>query len=108
MLYLKLKGLPVSPMKAGIHPAYNELNVICACGHTFKTRSTHKGDIRVEICSHCHPFYTGRQKLMDTAGRVERFEKKYKATRGAKKAPPVASAATEPRPIEPRPIEPRP
>jgi large subunit ribosomal protein L31 len=73
-------------MKAGIHPAYNELNVICACGHTFKTRSTHKGDIRVEICSSCHPFFTGRQKLMDTAGRIERFEKKYQGTRAAKKA----------------------
>ena len=72
-------------MKAGIHPAYNEINVICACGHTFKTRSTHKGDIRVEICSSCHPFFTGRQKLMDTAGRIDRFEKKYKATRGDKK-----------------------
>jgi large subunit ribosomal protein L31 len=72
-------------MKAGIHPAYNEVNVICACGHTFKTRSTHKGDIRVEICSSCHPFFTGRQKLVDTAGRVDRFEKKYAATRGAKK-----------------------
>jgi large subunit ribosomal protein L31 len=77
------------PMKAAIHPAYNELNVICACGHTFKTRSTHKGDIRVEICSHCHPFFTGKQKLIDTAGRVDKFERKYKATRGAK-AQPVA------------------
>ena len=64
-------------MKAGIHPAYNEVNVVCACGHTFKTRSTHKGDIRVEICSSCHPFFTGKQKLVDTAGRVDRFEKKY-------------------------------
>ena len=64
-------------MKAGIHPAYNEINVTCACGHTFKTRSTHKGDMRVEICSSCHPFFTGRQKLMDTAGRVERFRRKY-------------------------------
>jgi large subunit ribosomal protein L31 len=72
-------------MKAGIHPAYNEVSVICACGHKFKTRSTNKGDIRVEICSSCHPFFTGRQKLIDTAGRVERFEKKYKATRGGKK-----------------------
>ena len=77
-------------MKVGIHPAYNEVNVICACGHTFKTRSTHKGDIRVEICSSCHPFFTGRQKLVDTAGRVDRFEKKYRATRGAKKAQPTA------------------
>ena len=67
-------------MKAGIHPAYNEVNevnVICACGHTFKTRSTHKGDIRVEICSSCHPFFTGRQKLIDTEGRVERFTKRF-------------------------------
>lgn len=64
-------------MKAAIHPAYNELNVICACGSTFKTRSTHKGDIRVEICSSCHPFFTGRQKLVDTEGRVDRFQKKF-------------------------------
>jgi large subunit ribosomal protein L31 len=74
-------------MKAGIHPAYNELNVICACGHTFKTRSTHKGDIRVEICSSCHPFFTGRQKLVDTAGRIDRFEKKYSASRSKKPQP---------------------
>ena len=65
-------------MKAGIHPAYNEVDVICACGHTFKTSSTHKGGIRVEICSSCHPFFTGRQKLIDTAGRVDKFERKYK------------------------------
>jgi large subunit ribosomal protein L31 len=84
-----LKVQKGSPMKAGIHPAYNELNVICACGHKFVTRSTHKGDIRVEICSHCHPFFTGKQKLVDTAGRVDKFEKKYKATRG-NKAQPVA------------------
>lgn len=63
-------------MKPGIHPAYNECSVICACGHSFKTRSTHKGDIRVEICSNCHPFFTGRQKLVDTEGRVDRFQKK--------------------------------
>jgi large subunit ribosomal protein L31 len=64
-------------MKAGLHPAYNELNIICACGNSFRSRSTHKGDIRVEICSSCHPFYTGRQKLMDTEGTVERFKRKY-------------------------------
>jgi large subunit ribosomal protein L31 len=63
-------------MKAGIHPQYAEISVICACGNTFKTRSTHKGDIRVEICSNCHPFFTGRQKLVDTEGRVDRFQKK--------------------------------
>jgi len=77
-------------MKAGIHPVYNPIKVICACGHVFETRSTHKGDIRVEICSSCHPFFTGRQKLMDTAGRIDRFEKKYKNFRGDKKAQPVA------------------
>ncbi len=64
-------------MKADIHPVYEEINVSCACGSTFKTRSTHKGDMRVEICSSCHPFYTGRQKLLDTEGRVDRFQKKY-------------------------------
>jgi large subunit ribosomal protein L31 len=64
-------------MKAKIHPIYNEINVQCACGNIFKTRSTHKGDIHVEICSNCHPFFTGKQKLIDTAGRVERFNKKF-------------------------------
>ncbi len=63
-------------MKAAIHPAYDEISVACACGHSFKTRSTHKGDMRVEICSNCHPFYTGKQKLVDTEGRVERYRKK--------------------------------
>ena len=71
-------------MKTGIHPAYNELNVICACGSTFRTRSTNKGDIRVEICSSCHPFFTGRQKLVDTEGRVSRFQKKYQKANEAK------------------------
>jgi large subunit ribosomal protein L31 len=69
-------------MKPAIHPAYNEVRVHCACGNAFVTRSTHKGDISVEICSACHPFFTGKQKLMDTAGRVERFRRKY-----AKNAP---------------------
>jgi large subunit ribosomal protein L31 len=68
-------------MKAGIHPAYDEVKVICACGHTFETRSTHKGDLRVEICSSCHPFFTGRQKLIDTEGRVDRFQKKFAKAR---------------------------
>ena len=80
-------------MKAGIHPAYNEVNVICACQHTFKTRSTHKGDIRVEICSSCHPFFTGKQKLVDTAGRVERFRRKV-ANADAGKAATAAKAET--------------
>ena len=74
-----------SPMKAAIHPVYNEVRVHCACGNTFMTRSTHKGDIGVEICSACHPFFTGKQKLMDTAGRVERFRRKYAKAEAAKK-----------------------
>ena len=69
-------------MKADIHPAYEAVKVKCACGAEFETRSTHKGDIHLEICSSCHPFYTGKQKLVDTAGRVERFRKKY-GRRGA-------------------------
>lgn len=63
-------------MKASIHPKYVETNVKCACGENFKTRST-KPDIHLEICSKCHPFYTGKQKLVDTAGRIERFNRKY-------------------------------
>ena len=73
-------------MKAGIHPQYEEVNVICACGNTFRTRSTHKGDIRVEICSNCHPFFTGRQRVVDTEGRVDRFQKKYQKAREAQAA----------------------
>ncbi len=64
-------------MRPKIHPEYHEVNVVCACGNTFTTRSTKK-DLRVEICSACHPFFTGKQKLVDSAGRVERFEKRYK------------------------------
>lgn len=63
-------------MKAGIHPEYLEATVTCACGNTFKTRST-KGSFNVDICAECHPFYTGKQKLLDSAGRIERFTKKY-------------------------------
>jgi large subunit ribosomal protein L31 len=63
--------------KQGIHPVYDEIRVKCACGSEFATRSTHKGDIHVEICAACHPFFTGKQKLIDTAGRVERFRRKY-------------------------------
>jgi large subunit ribosomal protein L31 len=64
-------------MKAGIHPEYHVVTVNCACGNTFQTRSTSKDDIHIEICSNCHPFFTGKQKLVDTAGRVERFRRKY-------------------------------
>ena len=65
-------------MKAGIHPEYFDVDVRCACGATWKTRSTKK-ELRLEICSNCHPFFTGKQKLIDTEGRVERFVKKYGA-----------------------------
>lgn len=69
-------------MKKGIHPDYHDVNVVCACGNTFKTRSTYKSDLlHIEICSHCHPFFTGKQKLMDSAGRVERFQRKYAGIR---------------------------
>lgn len=71
-------------MKAEIHPKYEEIAVTCACGHAFKTRSTHNGELHIEICSECHPFFTGKQKLVDTAGRVDRFNKRY--ARGAAKA----------------------
>jgi large subunit ribosomal protein L31 len=63
--------------KEKIHPNYAAVQVKCACGSHFETRSTHKGDIHVEICSACHPFFTGKQRLVDTAGRVERFRRKY-------------------------------
>jgi len=63
-------------MKKGIHPEYNKTTVTCACGNVFETGSTKK-DIRVEICSSCHPFFTGKQKLIDTGGRVDKFKKKY-------------------------------
>ncbi len=65
-------------MKAGIHPTYHETNVSCGCGNSFTTRSTKSdGTIAVEVCSNCHPFYTGKQKILDTGGRVARFEARY-------------------------------
>jgi large subunit ribosomal protein L31 len=65
-------------MKAGIHPTYHETNVSCGCGNSFTTRSTKAdGNIAVEVCSNCHPFYTGKQKILDTGGRVARFEARY-------------------------------
>jgi large subunit ribosomal protein L31 len=73
-------------MKEAIHPVYEQVKVHCACGNNFQTRSTHKGEISVEICSNCHPFFTGKQKLLDTAGRVERFRRKYAKSDEAKNA----------------------
>jgi large subunit ribosomal protein L31 len=65
-------------MKADIHPAYHDINVVCSCGNTFSTRSTLKADsLNVDVCSSCHPFYTGHQKIVDTAGRVDKFRRKY-------------------------------
>jgi large subunit ribosomal protein L31 len=68
-------------MKEGIHPEYRKATVRCSCGNTFETRST-KADLHVEICSNCHPFYTGKQKLVDSGGRVERFQRRYGKTQG--------------------------
>ncbi len=74
-------------MKKGIHPEYQPAKITCACGNVVETYSTH-GSFAVEICSNCHPFYTGKQKLLDTAGRVERFQRKYGRTTAAKPAKP--------------------
>ncbi|MEE9160549.1 MAG: 50S ribosomal protein L31, partial [Gammaproteobacteria bacterium] len=60
-------------MKTDIHPAYNEIVVKCSCGNTFKTKSTLKDELHLDVCSQCHPFYTGKQKMLDTAGRVDKF-----------------------------------
>lgn len=71
-------------MKTDIHPQYNEIAVTCSCGNTFKTKSTMNKALHVEVCSECHPFYTGTQKIVDTAGRIEKFNQKY--NKGAKAA----------------------
>lgn len=79
-------------MKKGIHPDYHEVTVSCACGNSFKTRSTAKGAaLRVEICAACHPYFTGKMKFVDTAGRVERFQRKY--AQAAQPPPPPTKAA---------------
>ena len=70
-------------MKTETHPEYSDLNVKCSCGNTFTTRSTKGGSLNVELCNQCHPFYTGKQKLVDTGGRVERFNKRYGARKNA-------------------------
>lgn len=64
-------------MKADIHPQYREIQVTCSCGNVFKTRSTMAEDLQLDVCSACHPFYTGRQKIVDTAGRVDKFRQRY-------------------------------
>ena len=71
----------VKDMKASIHPEYQEITVTCSCGNSFKTRSTVGHDLSLDVCSNCHPFYTGRQKLVDTGGRVERFQRRVAKAR---------------------------
>jgi large subunit ribosomal protein L31 len=80
-------------MKEGTHPAYGEINVTCSCGNTFTTRSTVVKPLHVEVCSVCHPFYTGKQKVVDTAGRIDKFRQRYASkTTGAKAAPKAPAA----------------
>jgi large subunit ribosomal protein L31 len=82
-------------MKQGIHPEYMETKVTCSCGNSFITRSI-KPEMHVELCNKCHPFYTGKQKLVDTGGRVERFQKKYAGRAKPARAEAPAPAASEP------------
>ncbi len=79
-------------MRAEIHPEYHEIQVTCACGTKFETRSTRKTDLRLEICSSCHPFFTGKQRIVDSTGRVERFRQKYGEVRSRRAS---RSAAAE-------------
>jgi large subunit ribosomal protein L31 len=86
-------------MKQGIHPEYRVATVHCSCGNTFQTRST-RSELRVEICSSCHPFYTGKQKLVDTGGRVERFQRRYAKQQEQQRAAATARATARPAPAE--------
>lgn len=72
-------------MKASIHPDYETVKVTCSCGNSFETKSTLCKDLQIEVCSKCHPFYTGKQKLLDTGGRVQRFRDRYKTRAAANK-----------------------
>ena len=86
-------------MKAAIHPEYKPAKVVCACGNVIETRSV-RGDFHIEICAMCHPFFTGKQKIMDTAGRIERFKTRYAATPGAPAKPEPKKAAEAPKKLE--------
>lgn len=74
-------------MKQGIHPEYKDIKVTCSCGNGFETRSTSGRNLQLDVCSKCHPFYTGKQRIVDTAGRVDRFQQKYARRGAAKQAP---------------------
>src|SRR5512144_2179452 len=84
-------------MREGIHPQYQAAKVMCACGNVIETRST-RGDFHIEICSNCHPFFTGKQKILDTAGRIERFKTRYAATPAKAEAKPAAPAPAKAEP----------
>jgi large subunit ribosomal protein L31 len=86
-------------MKEAIHPEYKKAQIVCACGNVIETRST-RGDFHIEICSSCHPFFTGKQKILDTAGRIERFKTRYAATPGKAEAKKVEPAPA-PKKVEP-------
>jgi large subunit ribosomal protein L31 len=88
---MQAAALERSDMREGIHPEYKAAKVVCACGNVIETRST-RGDFHVEICAACHPFFTGKQKIMDTAGRIERFKTRYAATPAAGVKPEAKSA----------------
>jgi len=75
--YLVLRNSQKTEMKAGIHPEYTDIKVVCACSNGFETKSTLGQDLHIEVCSSCHPFYTGKQKITDTAGRVGKFHARY-------------------------------
>jgi large subunit ribosomal protein L31 len=89
-------------MRESIHPQYTPAKVLCACGNVIETRST-RGDFHIEICSNCHPFFTGKQKILDTAGRIERFKTRYAATPAKQEAKPAAPPPkAEPKKAEPK------
>jgi large subunit ribosomal protein L31 len=80
-------------VKTDIHPEYAETHVTCSCGNTFTTRSTKPGEMHIELCNECHPFFTGKQKLVDSGGRVERFQRRYGKTAFTKAGEPAGESA---------------
>lgn len=93
-------------MKPDIHPKYRPVKVVCSCGYTFETRSTVNKDIlNVEICSNCHPFYTGKQKAVDTAGRVEKFQKRYSDKKVPAKIAPTVAEPVKAKPAKTEPVK---